>query len=137
MDTPELRPRVHVDPDKDPSWGVGPEPDPGTHVLYALHRDDPAAIKQAIPQANSHKEGDVLGAVVVRCWGPGMVNLMVFIDGPRPWWCTSVPYSQPTLVEGIDAAAGPIFSVAARSWHDPVEHFLDRIKALLHADALS
>lgn len=125
-------PKMYASPDRVVQFGQGPEPQPGELVRYVLNDTDPASIRQAIPQSNSHTTGEVLGAMVVRCWGPGMVNLMVFIDGPRPWWTTSVGYDLPTLVDGLDAAA-PAYEVAQRSWHYPIDSFLDQLAKALEA----
>lgn len=101
---------------RNPQPGTGPIGVRGESVKYVVCANDVEQIHHVIPQANSVTEGEVLPAMIVRSWGPGMVNLLVFIDGPRPYWTTSVSYYLPTLVNGIDAAT-PVYGVSPRSWH--------------------
>lgn len=57
------------------------QPTKSRFVLYVLNHDDIEAIKDINP---THKEGDVVCAVVVNTFPNGRINLLCFLDGPDP-----------------------------------------------------
>lgn len=57
-------------------------------VLYQLTEQDAARINARTVRNTAHA-GDVLPAIVVRVFGPALVNLQVLLDGEGSLWATS------------------------------------------------
>lgn len=58
----------------------------GANVLYCVTEQDCALV---LGKSNPAKAGMEFPAVVVRRWSGTTANLLVFVDGDRPLWCTS------------------------------------------------
>jgi len=62
----------------------------GRIVHFTVDEYTAEQIKKAGLPCNGNKADDILPALVVRVWGPEMVNLQVFVDGGFTVWVTSV-----------------------------------------------
>jgi len=68
----------------------------GRTVLYKLdafhaNKANEAHAPEGIRHlGNEHRQGDLVPMVIVREWGPGLVNGRVLLDGHGSLWVTSV-----------------------------------------------
>lgn len=99
----------------DPGPGVAP----GRIVHFVLAEGDLPVVRSLGGNMASAQPGETYPAFIVRKWDqPGLVNLVVLVDGPKVYHRTSAHFSCPSdELETLAAGAG--VSYEPGTWHWP------------------